>query len=195
MVPEEENYILMKFPYIKKIEDPGIREKVTATLYKYWKKSNYSKIEDVHQFEPARKYISYSNVDHTNQVCRVCHEMADTLKDIMGIQINMDYLLAGAILHDVDKMVIFDARTGGFTEIGRLFPHAGMGASIALMEGLPEEIGHMIGAHSVKFSMVQPKNIEALILRYADLLAAHAFYLSNGLEMDKVIDESLSKLK
>jgi hypothetical protein len=52
----------------------------------------------------------------------------------------------------------------------------------------------MIGAHSTKFSPITPHSIEALILRHADLLVGKAVYLSHGLEMEKVLSESLSRI-
>jgi hypothetical protein len=69
-----------------------------------------------------------------------------------------------------------------------------MGAAMALMEGLPETVAHMIGAHSTNFSPLTPHSIEALILRHADLLVGKAVYLSHGLEMEKVLSESLSRI-
>jgi len=37
--------------------------------------------------------------------------MAKVAKEVMGVEVNMDILIAGAILHDVDKAVLFDAKT------------------------------------------------------------------------------------
>lgn len=194
MQKQDQDYILSLYPAIEKIKDDGIRQKVILTWYNAWKRSNFSRIEDVHQFEPARERIAYTNVDHTNQVCRACQRMGEMVAEILNLRVTMDDLLAGALLHDVDKMVIFDARTGGFTETGRRFAHAAMGAAMALKEGLPETVAHMIGAHSTRFSPISPNSIEALILRHADLVVAQAVYLSHGLEMEKVLTESLSRL-
>jgi putative nucleotidyltransferase with HDIG domain len=194
MQKQDQDYILSLFPAIEKIKDDGIRQKVILTWYNAWKRGNFSRIEDGHQFEPARERIAYTNVDHTNQVCRACERMGEMVAEVLNLQVTMDYLLAGALLHDVDKMVIFDARTGGFTDTGRRFAHAAMGAAMALMEGLPETVAHMIGAHSTNFSPLTPHSIEALILRHADLLVGKAVYLSHGLEMEKVLSESLSRI-
>jgi hypothetical protein len=116
MQKQDQDYILSLFPAIEKIKDDGIRQKVILTWYNAWKRGNFSRIEDGHQFEPARERIAYTNVDHTNQVCRACERMGEMVAEVLNLQVTMDYLLAGALLHDVDKMVIFDARTGGFTE-------------------------------------------------------------------------------
>ncbi|MBW2146084.1 MAG: HD domain-containing protein [Deltaproteobacteria bacterium] len=194
MQQKDKDYIIRLFPAIKKISDRRIRDKVVRTWYNAWKRSNFPRIEDLHQFEPARDCIEYSNRDHTNQVCRAAEKMGAMLADSSGLEVRMDYLLAGAVLHDVDKIVIFDAKTGGLTDTGRRFAHAVMGAAMALMEGLPEEVAHIIGAHSTKFSPVPPASIEAIILRHADQVVAQAVYLAKGLDMDLVLRQSLARI-
>ena len=183
------------FPAIGKIADGGIRDKVIQTWIHVWRRSNFQRIEDVHQYEPAREYISYSNVDHTNQVCQACEKMAAVATELLNLDLNMDNLLAGALLHDVDKMMIFDAKTGGFTKMGRQYPHAVAGAALARAEGLPEEVAHVIEAHSIKFSPFPPKSIEALIVRHADLVVTNAVYMTRALDMDKVLNESLTRIR
>jgi HD superfamily phosphodiesterase len=78
--------------------------------------------------------------------------------------------------------------------MGRQCPHAVAGAALARAEGLPEEVAHIIEAHSTKFSPFPPKSIEALIARHADLVVANAVYMAQGLEMDKVLSESLIRI-
>jgi putative nucleotidyltransferase with HDIG domain len=194
MEKKDRDYIVRLFPAISKIKDEGVRDKVIQTWLHAWKESNFSRIEDVHQFEPARDYIAYTNVDHTNQVCRACEAIAGMASEGLHFNLHMDLLLAGALLHDVDKMVIFDSKTGGFTEMGRRSFHAVAGGALARSLGLPEEVAHIIEAHSVRFSPHPPKSGEALILRHADILVASFVYLAQGLEMEKVLSESLARI-
>jgi putative nucleotidyltransferase with HDIG domain len=195
MEREDRDYVLRLFPAILKIQDEGVREKVIQTWIHAWRHSDFPQIEDVHQYEPAREYISYGNVDHTNQVCRACEKMAAIATEILNLDLNVDYLLAGALLHDVDKMMIFDAKTGGLTEMGRQNPHAVAGAALARAGGLPEEVAHIIEAHSTTFSPRPPESIEALIVRHADLVVANAVYMAQGLEMGKVLSETLTRIR
>lgn len=195
MEKKDRDYILGLFPTIVKIQDSDIREKVIQTWFQAWKRGNFLRIEDAHQFEPARDRIVYTNVDHTNQVCRACEKMAEMAFEVLNLKLNMDSLLAGALLHDVDKMVIFDARTGGWTEAGRRTSHALEGASMARAEGLPEEVVHIIESHSTKFSPHPPISLEALILRQADIIIASAVYMAQGLEVDKALEESIARIR
>jgi putative nucleotidyltransferase with HDIG domain len=194
MTGEDQDYIARLFPAIRKIQDEKIRQRVILTWYHAWKNSNFERIEDAHQFEPARDRIHYSNVEHTNQICLASEKMAEPLEEILQVPINMDFLLAGAVLHDVDKLVLFDAKSGGLREPARKFAHAETGASLALKEGLPEEVAHIIRAHSAAYSPIPPKSMEALILHHADLLVAKGVYLVKGLEMEKVLKESMARI-
>ena len=193
MRQEDQDHIVNLFPAIRKIGDEEIREKVIRAWYKAWKRGNFLRIEDVHQFEPARDFIAYTNVDHTNQVCRACEQMGEILAALLNLRLNRDYLLAGVVLHDVDKIVIFDARSGGLTETGRRLPHAQAGAAMAREEGLPEEVVHMIAAHSFKYSLAPPSTIEALLVRHVDHVVAQSFYLSKGLDMEKILGQAAAR--
>jgi putative nucleotidyltransferase with HDIG domain len=194
MEKKDRDYIVRLFPAVSKIRDEGVRDKVVQTWLHAWKQSNFSRIEDVHQFEPARGYIAYPNVDHTNQVCRACEAIAAMASEGLNLKLHGDYLLAGAVLHDVDKMVIFDSRTGGFTETGRRSFHAVAGAAMARSLGLPEEVAHIIEAHSTRFSPHPPKSVEAVTLRHADIIVASFVYMAQGLDMEKVLGESLARI-
>ncbi len=191
---KDQEHISELFPAIRDIKSQAIQEKVYRVWFNAWKRGNFPAIEKVHQFEPARDYISYSNVEHTNQVCKVCEKIAAGVSEGMKVELNMDYLLAGALLHDVDKIVVFDFRTGGWTEEGRRTPHALKGAAMARAEGLPEEIAHMIEAHSTTFSPGPPRSMEALIVRHADLIVGNGVYLAKGMDMEKVLKESIARL-
>ncbi|MFA5027582.1 MAG: HD domain-containing protein [Candidatus Methylomirabilota bacterium] len=184
------DYIQQLFPETQRIRNGELRSKVVQTFLTVWKAGNYARIEDVHQFEPARDRLAYTNVDHTNQVVRLCVKFAEALEDTLKVSVNMDHLLAGALLHDVDKMVIFDAATGRFTPTGIKCPHGVLGAELAAQGGLPDEVTHIIGTHSAKYSTSRPRSLEAFILRHADQLACKVTYLAQGLDDEQVINET-----
>ncbi len=194
MEEKDRDHIARLFPAIGKIKDATLREKVIQVWFKASKRGNFPAIENVHQFEPARNMSSYTNVEHTNQVCELCEKIAASVSATMKITLNMDYLMAGAVLHDVDKIVVFDFHTAGWTDAGRQTPHARLGASMARAEGLPEEIAHMIEAHSTTFSPGPPRSMEALIVRHADLIVGIGAYLVKGMDMEKVVRESAARL-
>jgi HD superfamily phosphodiesterase len=78
--------------------------------------------------------------------------------------------------------------------MGRRSFHAVAGGALARSLGLPEEVAHIIEAHSTRFSPHPPKSGEALILRHADILVASFVYMAQGLDMEKVLSESLARI-
>jgi len=58
---------------------------------------------------------------------------------------------------------------------------------------LPEKWPHIIEAHSVKFSPHPPKSANPH-LPPCDIIAAGCVYMVKGLEMEKVLSESLARI-
>lgn len=175
---EEQNYINMLFPRIKDIRDEALRNKVVNVWLKAWEMSDCDKIETSSAWPPERAKIQLSNVDHTNQVVECAIAVAHIIEQTQQININLDYLLAAAILHDVDKIIQFDKETGQLTSFGQLFAHTSLGISLALEQALPLEIVHAIGAHSPIYSKNSPKTHEALILYHVDKMMMQNWLMS-----------------
>ena len=119
-----------------------------------------------------------SNVEHTNQVVECAIAVANIVERTQKIKINLDYLIAAAILHDVDKIVEFHETTGRLTSYGQLFGHTSLGISLALEQALPLEIVHAIGTHSPIYSKHSPKTHEALILSHVDKMMMQNWLMS-----------------
>ena len=165
---DEREYIKGLFPRINDITDEGIREKVVNVCLRAWKMSDYDRIEVHSAWPPEGAKLGLSNVDHTNQVVECAIAVAKVIEETQKIKINLDYLIAAAVLHDIDKLLLFHKATGQATRFGQLFAHTTLSAALALEEKLPLEIVHAIGTHSPNFSQLSPKTHEALILRYID---------------------------
>ena len=62
----------------------------------------------------------------------------------------MDYLIAGAILIDVGKLIEYVMEDGQAVvgQTGKLLRHPFTGVGLAMRFGVPDEICHMIAAHS-----------------------------------------------
>ena len=163
----DKKHVESLFPALSEIKDASIREKVIAAWVDAWKDGNYNKIEDIPWYELWRDRFTWSNVDHTNQVVSCAMAMAKVAKEIMGVEVNMDILIAGAILHDVDKAVMFDAKTKEPTDWMRKMPHGCYSLYLALKEGLPIDVAHIVITHTV-FTGQLPRTPEALIVHMAD---------------------------
>jgi putative nucleotidyltransferase with HDIG domain len=167
---EKRSYIKTLFPRIKDIKDEDLRDKVVNVWLKAWEMSHCDKIETYSAWPPEKAKIQLSNVEHTNQVVECAIAVANIVERTQQIKINLDYLIAAAILHDVDKITQFHEETGRLTSFGQLFAHTSLGISLALEQAVPLEIVHAIGTHSPNYSKNSPKTHEALILSHVDTM-------------------------
>ena len=127
-------------------------------------------------------------IQHTLKVVRLCdliyreYEITDPMISCM---IDRDILIAGAILHDMGKIVELSREPGfDYTTKGRLLGHVVIGLMelkkrLDTTEGIPEEradlLMHLIISHHGEYeygSPKRPKSMEAFILHYADNLDA-----------------------
>ena len=112
-----------------------------------------------------------SFVEHTRAVTLNCVAVADVFEKVYGDRnpVNRDYLIAGALLHDVGKLLEY-VREGGKTvmsEFGASLRHPFGGVVLAAEQGLPSEVLHMIAAHAKEGDLVK-RSKEATILHHAD---------------------------
>ena len=180
---EAMEYIQKLFPRINDIKNHDLKQKVAAVWIDAWKAGKYEKIEDLSQWEPAREKINISNVDHTNQVIECGLAVAEVVERTQKVVIDRDVLIAASILHDVDKIMMFNPAGGESTPEGKYLPHTGLGSGMALNAGLPIEVVHAIAAHSPNYSSVKPKTPEAVILAGADHLVTTVWTVSRGVEI------------
>lgn len=112
-----------------------------------------------------------SFVDHTRAVALTCIGVADAFEEVYGDRnpINRDHLIAGALIHDVGKLLEY-AKVDGKTvksELGAQLRHPFSGVALATQQGVPAEVLHMIAAHAREGDLVQ-RSREAIILHHAD---------------------------
>ena len=180
---EKENYIQRLFPRINDINNPDIREKAIDLWWETWKESDFEKIENLSQWQPMKEKLGISNVEHTNQVVECALAMADVIERVQGLQVERDTLIAGAILHDIDKLLIFHQSSGETTPMGSHLVHTTIGAHLALKAGLPLEIVHVIAAHSSNYSSLSPKSVEAAVVYHADHVVTETWTITKNVDI------------
>jgi putative nucleotidyltransferase with HDIG domain len=124
------------------------------------------------------KKIEVNIIEHTRAVTLVALKIAEVLIQEYQerIAINTDYLLSGAILHDVGKLFEYKREKGVFVKSreGDLLRHPISGAAFAFKHGLPEDVLHIIAAHS-KEGDGSRRTIEAIIVNHADFVNFDVF--------------------
>ncbi|MCE1245043.1 MAG: HD domain-containing protein [Firmicutes bacterium] len=112
-----------------------------------------------------------SFLDHTRSVTTVTYHSGQTLKKFFGdkISINMDYMIAGAILHDIGKLLEYEKKDGKVvtSPCGKSLRHPFSGVGLGFAGGLPHEVLHMIAVHAKEGDMGK-RTPEATIIHHAD---------------------------
>ncbi len=165
------------FPLLKEIEDDSIRDKVIEVWLRVWKESGYPTLEEVPQRGPAQDTL----VKHTNAVANGAFALARQFQQEYGLPVNLDILLAGALLHDVDKLLIFEKKGSNveYSEFGKKIPHGSYGGYIALEVGLPIEVVSLVITHASTCTW-EPVSVEGILLHHADFAKIHAVKLALG---------------
>ncbi|MBI4334598.1 MAG: HDIG domain-containing protein [Chloroflexi bacterium] len=161
-------------PSITGIKNAKLRKGVLAVWVRAWEESAWNDPAEC-PFIPDSPDCSL--VQHTNFIVETVLAMASSAKSIWNIGLNTDFLIAGAVLHDVSKLVEF--APGAVSEIGENLVHASYGVHLALNAGLPLQVVNMIGAHTPQVYLL-PKSPEGVLLCYADYAAADIFHLLHG---------------
>jgi len=177
--------LLRELPEINQIQDERLREQVIAVWQDVARESPHATLAEC-PWGSAMPHVRL--MDHIRSVTRVALALADVLSREDGHQINRDILLAGALLHDVSKIVEFTRDEQGnvvHTDKGRMLEHAFIGAAVARSHGLPLEVLHIINGHS-PYSPVPPRTLEAVVLTYADLAQVDTLYFSAGILSDRL---------
>jgi 7,8-dihydroneopterin 2',3'-cyclic phosphate phosphodiesterase len=178
---EDRKHVESLLQDLTKIQDIDLRKKVIEIWAEAWRDGNFEKPEDMNWLESWRHIFTWSNVDHTNQATAFAIGIAKLAQEIMGVEVNMDYLIAGALVHDVDKGVMYDGKTREETPIGKFLPHSAYSVYLALKHKLPIEIVHMISTHT-SYSVKRQMTAEALILHMADYLTADLKNIKEGVD-------------
>jgi len=162
----KEDTILALLPEISNINDKALREKVVRIWQKACEDGNVKELEKIPK---NLKNTCYTLINHTCMVAELCITAAKLAKQHHGIETNLDYLLTGALLHDVSKLleIAADGKDYIATEFGKKIQHGFYAAYKAFEKELPIEIQHILISHTPQ-SAIMPQSIEAVILYNVD---------------------------
>ncbi len=152
------------FPLIKEIKDDVLREKVIKCWEVAMERGGW---KDIHEI-PFTLLLpdAGSFVGHVNRVAEMAYAVGKVRKDV-----NMDLLLAGAILHDVGKLLEYE-RNGNEvrkSRMGKIIRHPVSGAALASEVGLGDEVVSIIASHSKEGDFVE-RLPEAVIVHHCDFI-------------------------
>jgi hypothetical protein len=171
--------LLEIWPEIEWIEDAELKEKVCQT-WEYALEQSVLSPQDLVEipFTLLIKDCRVTFMEHKRAVVHIAVESARAMQKFFGdkLPIHMDYLIAGAILIDVGKLIEYVIEDGQAVvgKTGKLLRHPFTGVGLAMRFGVPDEICHMIAAHS-KEGDLGKRTTEALIVHHADFMSYEPF--------------------
>jgi putative nucleotidyltransferase with HDIG domain len=161
-------------PEIEWIENAELREKVIATWIDGLERGGWTPADVERMPFTLAKKVTSSFSKHVRSVTRICAFVADTFDEIYGgidLKLDKDTLIAGALLHDVGKLVEMEEVDGTFRKSvdGKIVRHAFSGVALADAHGLPAAVQHIIGTHSKEGDPFK-RTPESVICHLADFM-------------------------
>jgi hypothetical protein len=173
------NKVKKIWPEIEWIEDVELREKVYQT-WEYALEQSVLTPDDLLEipFTLLIEGCEVTFMEHKRAVVHIAVESAKAMQKFFGnkLPINMDHLIAGAILIDVGKLLEYVLKNGQAIvgRTGKLLRHPFTGVGLAMRFGIPDEICHMIATHSKEGDLGQ-RTAESLIVHHADFMSFEPF--------------------
>lgn len=171
--------IIRIWPEIQWIQDQELREKV-IDAWAYAIENSVLTVEDLEKipFSLLIKDCQVSFMNHKRTCVQLAVDIAKRMQENFGdqIEIDMDTLIAGAILIDVGKLLEYEIVDGKLTasSAGKIVRHPFSGVSIADRFGLPPEVQHIIATHSREGDLGR-RTVESIIIHHADFVSFEPF--------------------
>jgi len=113
-------------------------------------------------------------MQHKRAVVHIARESGHKMNEFFGdeLPVDMDVLIAGAILADVGKLLEYVLDENGKAvqgDYGRYLRHPFSGVSLAESCGVPPEVCHIIAAHAGEGDLVN-RSTEAYIVHHVDFM-------------------------
>jgi putative nucleotidyltransferase with HDIG domain len=153
------------FKELQWINDNDLKNNVIKVWMEAARRGKWKTIDEV----PFTLLIENSGklTDHTKRITNLAKAIYDQRKE----KLNLDFLVAGAILHDVGKLLEYVKERGKIikSEQGKKFRHPVSGALLAKEIGLPDEVVFIIYAHSHEGDTIN-RTPEAIIIHHCDFI-------------------------
>lgn len=171
--------VLKLWPEIEWIDNQTLREAVTKTWMLAFERSPLEPRDlDEIPFTLLVPNCPTTFMEHKRCVVHIARRAAESMRDFMGnaLPIDMDTVIAGAILADVGKLLEYEKVDGHSKQSrrGELLRHPFTGVALAMECGVPDAVCHVIAAHAGEGNLVK-RTTEAFIVHHADFMAFEPF--------------------
>lgn len=167
------------WPEIDWIRDGALRERVTATWIKAFELSPLSPADlERIPFTLLIPGCRATFMEHKRCVVHIARRSAEAMTEFLGreLPIDLDTVVAGAILADVGKLLEYEVVSGKAVQSarGKSLRHPFTGVHLALACGVPDAVCHIIATHAAEGALVQ-RTTEAWIVHHADFMSYEPF--------------------
>ncbi len=164
------------WPEIEWIQDEGLRNQ-TALTWELALERSVLKPEDLRRIPftlLCGPDLKVTFMDHKRSVVHIARDAGNKINEMYHgeLPVNMDVLIAGAILADVGKLLEYELDADGKAiqgNYGKYLRHPFSGVSLAEEAGVPAEVCHIIATHAGEGNMVK-RTTEAYIVHHADFM-------------------------
>lgn len=164
------------WPELEWIKNEALKEKVANTWQLALKRSALS-AEDLQNIPftlLCGPDLKVSFMDHKKCVVHIAKQSGEKMNEFFKdeLPVDMDVLIAGAILCDVGKLLEYVKDDNGNAvqgNYGKYLRHPFSGVSIAEECDVPAEVCHIIATHAGEGNMVK-RSTEAYVVHHADFM-------------------------
>jgi len=170
-----EEAVVELWPELEWIEDADLRARVTRTWVLAFERSPLEP-NDLNEipFTLLVPDCPATFMEHKRCVVHIARDGAEAMQAFMGhaLKIDMDTVVAGAILADVGKLLEYEKVDGKArqSDRGKNLRHPFTGVALAMECGVPDAVCHIIAAHAAEGDLVT-RSTEATIVHHADFMS------------------------
>lgn len=163
------------WPELEWIRNADLRKRVAETWVRAFERSPLTP-DDLNSipFTLLIPDCPVTFMEHKRCVVHIARQSAEAMQEFMGrsLPIDMDTVIAGAILADVGKLLEYEKVEGKCrqSERGRYLRHPFTGVALAMECGVPDRVCHIIAAHAAEGDLVK-RSVEATIVHHADFMS------------------------
>lgn len=190
----------------KLIKDKKLREKVIEFIknpeltHPQFTKYPKEKIEKVRVLFSTPQWTAIREIyTHTIALTIICTEVAKLIKKFYGIDLNLDYLIAASLLHDIMKIYEWKIEENQPKLTGIKLDHSFLAVAELYKREFPEEVIHIIASHFGESGPTPPKTPEAFLFHHLDsmlsLFEAHLSPKTQNVPVILINEKFLKELK
>ncbi len=163
------------WPELEWIDDSTLRQRVERTWALALERSPLEPA-DLHEipFTLLVPDCPTSFMAHKRCVVHIARRAAASMQEFLGdaLAIDLDVVVAGAILADVGKLLEYEKVDGRAvqSERGKALRHPFTGVALCLECGIPDAVAHVVATHAGEGDLVR-RSVEATIVHHADFMS------------------------